>query len=70
MHIADREDGSHCGVQDPDQDCEEESGVADVRPSTASTTAGLAAGGGASIPMVPPRPERYVLVSRETFEAR
>jgi hypothetical protein len=37
MHVADHEDGSNCGVQDPDQDCEEEAGVADLRSLTGST---------------------------------
>ena len=41
MHVADREDGSDCGVQDPDQDCEEEAGVADLRSLTGSATAGF-----------------------------
>jgi hypothetical protein len=45
MYVADHEDGSDCGVQDPDQDCEEEAGVADLRSLTGWTTAGAATGG-------------------------
>jgi len=40
MHVADHDDGSHCGVQDPDQDCEEESDGGDLRSSTGAA-AGL-----------------------------
>ena len=36
MNVADHEDGSHCGVQDPYQDCEEETDVGDLRSSTDS----------------------------------
>jgi hypothetical protein len=44
MHVADHEDGSYCSVQDPDQECEEEAGVTDLRSLTGWTTAGAATG--------------------------
>jgi hypothetical protein len=44
MHVADHEDGSHCGVQDPDQDCEEETDVGDLCSSTGAAAAGTPKG--------------------------
>lgn len=44
MNVADHEDGSHCGVQDPYQDCEEEADGGDLRSST-----GWAGGGGSNV---------------------
>ncbi len=36
MHIADRDDGSDCGVQDPGQNRQKKGDVADLRSSTDS----------------------------------
>jgi hypothetical protein len=51
MHSADCENGGRCRVQDPDEDREEDAGVADLRSSTDSTARGGGSGAGqASIP--------------------
>ena len=51
MHIANRDDGSHGSVQDPDQDREKDGDVADLCSSTDSTDGlAVAAGGVPSIP--------------------
>ena len=67
MHIADRDDGSHCRVQDPNKYREKEADVADLSSSTDSED-GVAggAGGRASIRAAPPRRAAQMPVSRET----
>ena len=62
VHVADHEDGSHCCVQDPDQDGEEETGVADLRSLTGWTATWAPTGGGSSIPIGPARPRSQLVL--------